>query len=502
MKTERDAYKEILEALTQARPAFCTGSTTTKQQKKGAPYLTKQQQQQSLPIHVVRLLEVMPWDSRAQQYVFGQEHVYEWQIYSADKKWQKELRYFPTFFKILPVVVPSPGKTVSDEAAAAKNHGYFGGANVAPPKQCVLTDLEGKNILNIDKGYPLPEDGGGWTWVGPWRVEKNQDTDEQGWAYSNETEIMSDRSTYYGEFRVPERGKPNIAKRRRKWTRSRTLIDYPYASKMTQEYLKLIAEKSRLNFSLDKVSGQLVETKMNLTTLEAEKERTDAHIRELEHNLEEKTNRSGPIEHGAGSKLSRAAARTIDNIRYASDSSLKSTDSTKKVEEIRSAVTQWVSNTVQKQLQSTTEGDTPASANSVSTQESQEGNATGTKIETDSDHCTGSSNGTSGKSSLVTQSTVHPAHQDPKQQLFDSLRDKSTGLIEILKQKGEQLDKIKQGSGGGGVGLPWQRKEEGIGNKTEKDGKESSVDALHTPPKSNVYVPSGRARLSSIGSND
>eukprot|EP00536_Pseudo-nitzschia_multiseries_P016127 jgi/Psemu1/44934/gm1.44934_g len=533
VKTERDAYKEILDAITQDRPAFSTGSSSATQSQSQSQ---SQPQTPSLPIHIVRLLEVMPWDVRVQEYVFGQEHVYEWQIYSADKKWQKDLRYFPTFFKTLPIVVPSPGRTVSDDtAAAAKNYGYLGGGtgSVAPPKQCVLTNLEGTTILNIDKGYPLPEDGGGWTWVGPWRVEKNNDTDDQGWAYSNETEIRSNPSAYHGEFRVPKRGTPNIPKRRRKWTRSRTLIDYPYASKMTQEYLKLIAEKSRLDAGLEKLSGQLVDTKMSLTTLEADKERTDARIRELEHQLNDTSNgtgtsngqESGPgsnpgpspgpgplMDLGAGSKLTRVAARTIDTIRHTSDTSLKSIDSAKKVDDIRSAVTQWVSNTVQKQ------------ANAMSTSDKQD-SAHGTVGSNSNSNSNGTATGksivaatTSTSSTTTTTQPVQnlPQH-DPKQQLLDSLRDKGTGLFEILKQKGEQLDKIKQGSGAGGVGLPWQRKEESTNhshnhnhnqaansnnNNNNNNGPEpsSSLGTAPGSPKSNVYVPSGRTRFSSIGS--
>mmetsp|Transcript_24796 Transcript_24796/g.52576 ORF Transcript_24796/g.52576 Transcript_24796/m.52576 type:complete len:617 (+) Transcript_24796:117-1967(+) len=428
VKTERDGYKEILDALTQDRPAFSICSTSNgKQQKRDDPY----NQQQSLPIHIVRLLEVMPWDSRAQQYVFGEEHVYEWQIYSADKKWQKELRYFPTFFKTLPIVVPSPGKTVSDEAAAAKTNPFFGAANIAPPKQCVLTDLEGKTIFNIDKGYPLPEDGGGWTWVGPWKVEKNNDTDEQGWTYSNETQFMSDISTYHGQFLVPEKGTPNIMKRRRKWIRPRTLIDYPYASKMTQEYLKLIAEKSRLGSSFDKLSGQLVDTKMSLTTLEADEERTSARMRVLERDLDDKNKILGLVEHGAGLKLIKAAATTTTgSTPKPSDGHSKSLDSTKKVDDIRSAVTQWVSNTVHKQLQPTNEDSTIATAPLKTTKENYEKKGNGHKAEVDENNSSIGPNSSPDQSILVTQ--LVQQQQQQQQQRRRRLRHPWIGIAPSL----------------------------------------------------------------------
>ncbi len=392
VKAERDGYKELLDALTQDRPAFST-SSMSRTQNRARP--------QSLPIHIVRLLEVMPWDSRAQQYTFGQEQVYEWQIYSADKTWQKELRYFPTFFKTLPIVVPS--KTMSDEAP--KSQLFFGNA-VSPPKQCVLTDLDGSTIYNIDKGYPLPNDGGDWEWVGPWKVEKNNDTDEEGWSYSNDTEIMSHISTYHGDFRVPKIGTANITKRRRKWTRARTLTDYPYASNMTREYLKLIADKSRLDSSVEKLSSQLVDTKMSLTTLEAEKEQTDSKIQKLEQDLQHKNEALGLTEDD------EALSEPADNLLRITDGSVKSSDSSNKGAEIRSAVTKWVSNTVQK----TTKGE-----------------INGT--ETNGDH--GSHLSKLVEKSLAIQTQLHKQN-DPKQQLFESLRDKGTGFLDILKPKGDQ----------------------------------------------------------------
>jgi len=394
VKAERDGFKEILDALIQDRPAFSTSSYKSQQK---SVHQTK-----SLPIHIVRLLEVMPWDSRAQQYIFGQEQVYEWQIYSADKKWQKELRYFPTFFKTLPIVMPTQDKTMSDDAS--KSQPYFG-VPVSPPKQCVLTDLDGATILNIDKGYPLPDDGGLWTWVGPWKVEKNIDTDEDGWTYSNETEIMSDLSTYYGEFKIPEKGTANIAKRRRKWIRPRTLIDYPYASNMTREYLNLIADRSRLDASCEKLSGQLVETKMRLTTLEEEKERNHTRLKELEHNLHLKDGTPGFVENGDSSEPS------------------------KKVDEIRSAVTQWVSNTVQKQLQNTNDENT----NKL--------NSMMTEFHDGSEESATAQSSDVGSSIAVTKSAQQQKQQEPKQQLFESLRDKGTGFFESFKQKGEQVEK-------------------------------------------------------------
>ena len=384
IKTERDGYKEILDALTQDRPAFSArGSNKTTNGNRH-----DENSHESLPIHIVRLLEVMPYDARAQQYVLSDEEVYEWQISSSDKNtWQKELRYFPTFFKTLPIIIPARGKIVSDELA--KCNPYFG-STAKPPKKCVLTNLEGTTIFNIDNGYPLPDDGTIWSWVGPWKVEKNNDTDEQGWAYSNSMEIMADLS-YRNEFRNPGKGTANISRRRRKWNRLRCLIDYPYASNMTREYLKLIAEKSRLDVNLQKISEQLVDTKMNLTTLEADKEKTDNDIRKMKRDLKDKMEISNS---------------------HRSDDSLESPGLTKSVTQLMS------------KLKST--NDEEITLSDSSTLEAGAIDDIANKNERNVD-CT------APNTSTLTD----------KQQLFDSIRDKGTGFFEILKQRGEQFDKMK-----------------------------------------------------------
>ncbi|KAG7370949.1 hypothetical protein IV203_019519 [Nitzschia inconspicua] len=439
--TERDGYKEILDALTQDRPAF---ATAIQQENKVStqPNNNNNTNATTLPIHIIRLLEVMPWDSRAQQYIFGLEQLYEWQIYGADKKWKgKDLRQFPTFFKTLPIVVPTPGKTVNE---IPKSSLPFGG--IAPPKQCVLTNVEVNTILNIDQGYPLPEDGGGWTWVGPWRVEKNTHTDEQGWMYSNDVQVLSDPKTYYNEFRLPQKGQPNIMKRRRKWTRLRVLIDYPYASNMTREYLKMVAEKATLEVNVDKLSGQLVETKMVLTTMEAEnlafQERTNARIKELERDLADKNKILGLVEHGAGLNLLGAtdSSRSIGSVG-------SETSDGKKIDQmadIRSAVTQWVTERVEKVHQKQRHNSKGDDSLEALTEE----------LNAVIDGSPGDTCMTASVDSAI-KTTPKNSTIDPKQQLFESLRDKGTGLFEVLKQKGgQELDKIKHGGGG----LPWHRK--------------------------------------------
>lgn len=393
LKTERDGYLEVIDALTRDRPAFSS--------------------HQRLPLHVVRLLEIIPWDPRARPHLFGQEFLYEWQIRGSDKSWQKELRYFPTFFKTLPIVVPQPGKTVGEAPTSS-----------SPPKHCVLTNLDLSQIYNIDKGYPLPQDGGDWKWIGAWRIEQNSDTDDKGWSYSNEPQISKDDSSYYSDLRMPKKGAKNILKRRRKWSRSRVMIDYTQASQMTKQYLKLLAEKAELDVSVDKLSSQLVETKMSLTTLEAEhldlKEDLTRKVASLEKEREEKNNILKLVEEGMDGLASSASKKD-------------------QVKELRSVVTQWVSNTVSKR-QSIHDTSVHGEDTTISTEPS------GSDGEDENNTNNNSKHGES--------------NNNAKQQMFESLRGKGSDLLEKIKQKGgEELEKIKKKD----HQLPWQR---GIKEKT------------------------------------
>jgi hypothetical protein len=320
-------------------------------------------------------------------------------------------------FKTLPIVIPQPGRTVGEAPTSS-----------SPPKQCVLTNIEATQILNIDKGYPLPRDGGDWKWIGGWRIEKTGglDTDEKGWSYSNDFDIMA-RSSYYSELRVPKKGSKNMVKRRRKWTRSRVMIDYPYASPMTKQYLKLVAEKAGLDVSVEKLSGQLVETKMNLTTLEADhlslQERASRQILKLEKELEEKNK----------------IVEFVDEAGLMVASSNSNSNKKDQVKELRSVVTQWVSNTVQKRQSVTDVHD----GNTISS----------TEDGSDDDENS-------------------PAANIAKQQMFESLRGKGSDFLEKIKMKGgEELEKIKQN--GGVKALPWQRK--------DKNGKATSSSSDNTP---------------------
>eukprot|EP00934_Nitzschia_sp_Nitz4_P006396 Nitzschia sp. Nitz4//scaffold137_size62074//3836//5380//NITZ4_006404-RA/size62074-processed-gene-0.78-mRNA-1//-1//CDS//3329535667//6386//frame0 len=385
LQAERDGYLQLINALTIDRPVFAKAEASTKKASR-----KPSNQPKSLPLHVIRLLEIIPWDPRALPHLFGQETLYEWQMMGADKSWQPQLRYFPTVFKTLPIVVPQPGKTVGEAPTSS-----------SPPKQCVLTNLQVTHIVNIDKGYPLPQDGGDWTWVGGWRIERSMHVDEEGWAYSNDVDLTQE-SSYYPAFKPPQKGTKNLVRRRRKWSRTRVMVDYPQASTYTRHYLKLLAEKASLDVSAEKMSTQLVETKTKLTALESDhltlQEDTTRQFSQLKRTIDEQNH------------LLRLLQPEEELMAPSGDSKL-SNKKGQGVQEMRSAVSSWVSSTVAKR-----------STSDESKLYDVEGSAT--------------------KSAASTEFKQH----------LESLKGKGTDFLEKIKQKGgEELERIKKQNRSGGL---------------------------------------------------
>lgn len=252
LQTERDGLVELLDAILDEKPAFHAAGKSS-----------------SLPLHAVRLLEIMPWDLRARQHAIGTEELYEWQFFHKNV-WVQNIRHFPPVFRHLPIIQPKPGQ---EEHSPKK--GIFGDLT-SPPKHVVLTDAELSHVVNIDKGYPLPEDDVTWEWVAGWRVDRHvtvkekqrtMDCDDHGWSYARDPKDFQTRELCW-DSAAGENGEVIRPYRRRKWSRPRVLSSYPYASQRTLEYLRLLGENMRLGVSVIKLSDQLVETKTALTETE------------------------------------------------------------------------------------------------------------------------------------------------------------------------------------------------------------------------------------------
>lgn len=329
METQVKEFQNLIDVLTKGRPAIAaaasageTNTTTAfqKQQRGKSKNLSKNQLTKvpSLPLYVVRLLEILPWTPHAQEHVFGREEIYEWQFYDLrDRQWICHLRGFPQSFKSLPVVGAKAGKGIIGDGAKEKDRGLLfflaGGAGpVAPLRHGVFTDEPMTYVLSIADGYPLPEDGGTWEWIGGWTIEKRissrngsptslkqrVDCDELGWSYAQDAEFFKVNPTegvWDNPGELDEVNKTGFLRklRRRKWTRRRVLVDYPFASEQTKEYLKLLAENARLTVTSNKISDQLVETKTALTyneeVLMQEKGEAAAELKRLREELQMKT---------------------------------------------------------------------------------------------------------------------------------------------------------------------------------------------------------------------
>lgn len=348
LQTELSGYRKLIEVMTGERPALAHAVQTTMRQK----ILQKQHEfaavvppkaSPSLPLHVIRLLEIMPWDSRSNEYAFATEEMYEFQFYNQkQRKWTTES---PRLFKTLPTEEPKPGVNANGGNQKRKLLAlpFFVGAAgmaVSPPSSCVLTNQAITKLYDLKKGYPLPENGGTWQWVGGWRVQKrinlshdfsdhessrniNQprvDCDDEGWSYAVEAThfLLNPTETCWDHPGKVDNKPGHVLRpvRRRKWTRQRALVDYPYASESTRHFLALMAQLKSATLAANKISEQLVETKVSLTEAEASvmhcKDELTGRVRSLKQMLESKKKLASPKEARARLQKASAAASKME----------------------------------------------------------------------------------------------------------------------------------------------------------------------------------------------
>lgn len=323
LQTEMEGYRRLVEVITsRGRPAVAAAMKSNLRQRIMHQKQHYQQQPMpmaisttpqpqptppSLPLHVIRLLEVMPWDPRANAYAFATETMYEWQFYNLkQKQWLSEFRQSPSLFRALPTEEPKPGVNAGGSASHPPKRKlslpFF--VDTMPSQSGVLTNHAITKLYDLQKGYPLPENGGSWQWVGGWRVEKRVDLsydfaqnghngtsttnangnmngsrrhprvdcDDEGWSYAMDAThfLLNPTETCWDHAGTTTEGN-NVLRliRRRKWTRQRSLIDYPYASESTRCFLGLMAQRKTATMAANKISEQLVETKVSLTEAES-----------------------------------------------------------------------------------------------------------------------------------------------------------------------------------------------------------------------------------------
>ena len=322
METQVKGFQELVDALTLGKPAISAAAAEeeailTKKKMTAVPLhrfgVSEQQRdanaptkRKTLPLHVVRLLEVLPWDPKSKQHIFAIEEVFEWQTYQ-EGTWQSQLQHFPPFFKTLPLIKAeaSNSKALIDDRFDDQNYEvnrgsddkkdnrnflqFLAGADLQRKqnKYRIFTDGRVSVIYDLDAGYPLPSnDGGVWEWVGSWRItsrtgtgsvtesldsHERVDSDQHGWSYVVEPRdflIGLKDMVWDNPGIIAANDKPTRMFRRRRWTRQRVLVDYLSASESTKQYLKLLSENARLSLSASKISEQLIETKVMLTETE------------------------------------------------------------------------------------------------------------------------------------------------------------------------------------------------------------------------------------------
>lgn len=335
MEAKVEGFQQIVDTLTMGKPAIAAAAEA--EQKQNATNTT-------FPMHIVRLLEVVPWDPRAKPHILREETIVEWQVYR-DDGWKGQLGLFPPMLRTLRVATEVQG----DATPSDQNHLRSFLANVerqargkAKKLDRVLTNESVTMLYETDAGYALPADFGSWQWAGGWRVQKNSTADdsfgepnaqsnnddvcdENGWSYAKKpqdfvkSELVESTSGSTGSS-------PLRLYRRRYWTRKRVLIDYPFASEATKQYLKLVAETTSLAFAADKFNDQLVETKTALTETErqlveakSEANKSQHHVFDQVVEMKEKEMREPEMGHDSSRSKTSDTTKSPDTIKSSLD---------------------------------------------------------------------------------------------------------------------------------------------------------------------------------------
>jgi hypothetical protein len=300
LQYEVEEYKKVITALTSSKPA-----------------LASKRQMSSIPLHMLRLLEITPWDPRVHDFIFQTDTLYEWQIYAEDQ-WQSQLKYFPTAVRNLSIVksmppttttnkpsgasalVPalsnpvaaalsSPSTTISDNTTDPNNLlAVLAGASALQGKQRylplinVMTDPAVSKIYHTpDHDYPLPQQQQSqahgnaaagatittWEWVDVWHPQT-----EHGWAYGATIqqaltalpEIMATSSNDTTHPPSPSSMLPKRLLRCRPWNRQRVLTSYPNMCEATKVYLSELASRAQRDAQNRQLSQQLNQTQHQL----------------------------------------------------------------------------------------------------------------------------------------------------------------------------------------------------------------------------------------------
>jgi hypothetical protein len=273
LQTEVQGYQQIVNALTAGRPAIdfaiaqelrrskTEEASSTSMAMSSSSILVNPHQ--AIPLHTIRLLEFMPWHPQAREAAIVKEEVWEWQVYDEKNSWRSELSYFPTFFKALPVIAqPTATSNNINHKAVWTNESLT---------LRLVDPCDGRRSV-----LPQMWDSPTWKWIGEWQVQTVTDDnmvamyrDQDGWSYATEAShfLLAETSQLPSHYLMeptclpPQvvaltkdshanhtRAKPSPRTliRRRQWSRSRVLVDYPHACEASVHFLALLAQTQEL----------------------------------------------------------------------------------------------------------------------------------------------------------------------------------------------------------------------------------------------------------------
>ena len=227
---ERDEYLSLVNALTCDNQALI---------------LSAQNALGTLPLYMTRLLEISPWDERAQSYMSAIDEVYQWQCYDEKTEtWSDQKILHTPVFQSLPI---------GNERNVLNTLAKLQYGNSIVEKAC--TDINVTHVVRLEDN---PESlQGSWTWANNWSPDMNfavmDEMDSEGWVYSNDMYSLMN-----GAFtRESSLDKSKQPFRRRKLSRKRVLVGYPGINPTTRHILALNKNNSQITTAVTKLSHQI-----------------------------------------------------------------------------------------------------------------------------------------------------------------------------------------------------------------------------------------------------
>lgn len=229
----------------------------------------------TLPLHIVRFLEVMPWDDRVQDYISVEEEVVQWQAFDTRTGFwsDKRMKSLPQF-RYLPINNMDDTEIPFSPVGKIQQAIDSFGSNAS-----FVTDRAYSQILDLTHGFPLPTKGE-WEWISNWRIESSSlktssSNGNESWEYSDEIKYLLAKDNGSGlTSHVP---RTTSRFRKRIWKRCRVLTSYPGISQRTRQMLKMNSHNSKLTLALSKLHDQVNDMQNKLTRQEEvhEKEISD-----------------------------------------------------------------------------------------------------------------------------------------------------------------------------------------------------------------------------------